>query len=118
MFYEEEFDGVYAMASLLHIPKNEIVDVLEKIKKSMKQEGVFLLTVKQGDSESFDEMRRYFSYYSIDELKELLEEVGFSQVSFNINGDLLNRSDTSWITATCIKPKLELENRTKKRNKP
>lgn len=110
MSYENEFDGVYAIASLLHIPKNEILDVLKRIKSSLKENGVFLLTLKEGVGESLDNQDRFFSYYAVDEIKEILEEAGFNNISFNKNNDMLKRADTQWITTMCSKPTLVLGN--------
>lgn len=111
MSYENEFDGVYAIASLLHIPKNEILDVLKKINTSLKENGVFLLTLKEGVGESLDNQNRFFSYYAVDEIKEILEEAGFNNISFNKNNDMLNRADTQWITTMCSKPTLVLNSK-------
>ena len=44
--YEAEFDGVWACASLLHVPSSDIQDVLVKIERALKKGGYFYFSVK------------------------------------------------------------------------
>lgn len=69
--FMEVFDGVWANASLLHVPLEELDEVLDKIIKSMKTEGILYMSFKYGD---FSGIRdgRYFKDYNTRELKELL----------------------------------------------
>lgn len=69
--FMEVFDGVWANASLLHVPSEEMDEVLDKIIKSMKTEGILYMSFKYGD---FSGIRdgRYFKDYNTRELKELL----------------------------------------------
>lgn len=69
--FMEVFDGVWANASLLHVPLEEMDEILDKIIKSMKTEGILYMSFKYGD---FSGIRdgRYFKDYNTRELKELL----------------------------------------------
>jgi hypothetical protein len=49
--YQNEFDGVWACASLLHVPRKEIDDVLERIILALRPEGICYLSFKEGDGE-------------------------------------------------------------------
>jgi hypothetical protein len=40
MNFENEFDGIWASASLLHIPRDEISNVLTRIAKALKENGM------------------------------------------------------------------------------
>ncbi|WP_295089178.1 class I SAM-dependent methyltransferase [Ruminococcus sp.] len=60
--YEAEFDGIWACASLLHVPSSDIHDVLVKIEKALKKGGYFYFSVKYGDYEGEREGRYYTDY--------------------------------------------------------
>lgn len=48
MDFKEIFDGVWASASLLHVPYNEMRDVYQRIHKSLKPRGIFYASYKYG----------------------------------------------------------------------
>lgn len=83
----EGFDGVYARASLLHIPKKLIPKVLKSIRKILTNDGIFYLALKEGEGESEVEeerygkrIRRFFSFFKTTEIKKLLSQSGFKIV--------------------------------------
>ncbi len=72
-FGPSSFDGVWAFASLLHIPKANLPPVLAKIGEILRPSGVFYLGMKEGDFEGFlkspdYEGTRFFSLYNKTEL--------------------------------------------------
>lgn len=84
----EGFDGVYARASLLHVPKKLVPKVLKSIHKILTNDGIFYLALKEGEGESEVEderygkkVRRFFSFFKSSEIKELLSQSGFKIVS-------------------------------------
>ncbi len=84
-FGEELYDGVAANSSLLHIPKEYIGTVLDKVYKILKSDGVFWIGVKSGSGEHEIEsdingiqVKRFFVFYSKKEIKELLKLHKFS----------------------------------------
>jgi 2-polyprenyl-3-methyl-5-hydroxy-6-metoxy-1,4-benzoquinol methylase len=117
MNWKEEFDGVWAMASLLHLKKEEMPLNLQKIMDSLKPEGTFFMSLKAGKGEGYDDKGRFFSYYSTEEVTKLFKDIGYENVEFFSNEDSLKR-DVVWISALIKKePTLELNN-TAKKNKP
>ena len=48
--FSNMFDGVWAQASLLHIPYDATRDIYQKIHRSLKPNGVFYASYKHGDS--------------------------------------------------------------------
>ncbi|MCR4717637.1 MAG: class I SAM-dependent methyltransferase [Lachnospiraceae bacterium] len=75
MDFDSVFDGIWACASLLHLPKDDMKDMLRKISDALKEGGICYLSVKKGDFEGFRQ-ERYYSDYEPLELKMLLEDVG------------------------------------------
>lgn len=86
-FADESFDGVWAYTALLHVPKQEIDQCLQEIWRVLKSGGILGLGMIAGDSEGYrDNMgegcSRWFSYYSEQELRDLLEKNGFAVTYF------------------------------------
>jgi SAM-dependent methyltransferase len=61
MDFDQEFDGVWAQASLLHIPYDETRSVYEKIHRSLKPEGIFYATYKYGQNYMPTEERDFWN---------------------------------------------------------
>ncbi len=60
--YTEEFDGIWACASLLHVPKENMVKVLRAVKKSLKNDGVLYVSYKYGNSQREKDGRVFSDY--------------------------------------------------------
>lgn len=71
MDFNEVFDGIWACASLLHVPSNQIEDIFRKIVKSLKVNGVLFMSFRYGDYEGVRE-GRYYKDYRTKELKALI----------------------------------------------
>lgn len=93
-FENDSFDGVWASASLLHIPKDEVRKVLSEIYRVIKPQSIFFVAVKQGEGETFvinegegnlSGARRFFAYYQKNEMIQLLENTGFKLIEFKSN---------------------------------
>ena len=68
---EHEFDGIWACASLLHIPKAQIDDILNKLSNALKTQGVFYASFKYGEGETI-ERERLFNNYNEDTFQVLI----------------------------------------------
>lgn len=79
-FPEARFSSIWAMNCLLHVPKEELREVLEGIKRVMRPEGLLYMGVYGGEnfegiwSEDTYNPKRFFSFYENQPLKELLSE--------------------------------------------
>ncbi|MCJ8011237.1 class I SAM-dependent methyltransferase [Paenibacillus sp. KQZ6P-2] len=87
-FADNTFDAVYALNCLLHVPKNEIGDVLQEIKRIMKPDALFYMGLYGGnDSEGIWENdwcdpKRFFASYSDHSIRTLVGKY-FKEISFN-----------------------------------
>ena len=65
MFHElsgvEKYDGIWACASILHLEKGDLPDVLQKMANALKTGGVIYTSFKYGDFEG-ERNGRYFTY--------------------------------------------------------
>jgi len=80
-FPSQNFDGIWAPASLIHIPKKNLERVLNEIKRVMKPGAVSFMAMKEGNGEkivhkSVDD-KRFYAFYHGDEFASLLENQGF-----------------------------------------
>jgi SAM-dependent methyltransferase len=70
--FREHFDGVWASASLLHVPKHSMLKALERLGIALQTGGVMYASFKYGDEESVRN-GRLFNDYSEVSLRRLLE---------------------------------------------
>ena len=75
MSFCDEFDAVWACASLLHCPRSQIVDVLGRVTKSLKPNGVAYISFKWGENETIDDSGRYFNNYTLESLHQLIDQI-------------------------------------------
>jgi len=72
----EAYDGVWASACLLHVPRDELAGILARIHRALKPSGVFYASYKMGESDGRDSLGRYYSYVSPDWLKATYASAG------------------------------------------
>lgn len=103
------FDGFFASAVLLHIPKSKIDLALNQIKKVVKQGGIGFISLKKGEGEivehrptenGFDDQRLFVFYYP-GEFSEILQRNGFEVLYLN---EKQMTSKTTWLIF-CVKIK-------------
>lgn len=109
-FRENSFDGVYARASILHIPKKLIPKVFSSVYRILKKDGIFYLAVKEGigekeieDERHGQKVKRFFSFFKIKELSEFLQNEGFTIILSTRFKKMVN--STFWIQVLASKAK-------------
>lgn len=89
-----QFDAIFAQASLLHIPKNEIFSVMTTLIANLVSGGYLYVAVKGMRSNGKEEevlkendygypYERFFSYFTLDELKKHFSDLNLSIVYEN-----------------------------------
>ena len=93
-----QYDGVWACASILHLPRRELVSVLQKISDALKPDGVLYASFKYGD---FEGIRggRYFIDLTEKSLAGLMAKVPSLQIVDNwvMNDVRPGREEERWI---------------------
>ncbi|SHK05381.1 Methyltransferase domain-containing protein [Anaerobranca californiensis DSM 14826] len=74
--FQNEFNGVWACASLLHVPRGEMEGVLFKISRGLKEKGVLFASFKYGDKEEFRN-GRFFNYYDEGSFRQLIDKIPY-----------------------------------------
>jgi SAM-dependent methyltransferase len=61
---QDAYDGIWASACLLHVPRDELADILARIHRALKPSGVFYASFKVGEGDGRDSLGRYYNYPS------------------------------------------------------
>jgi SAM-dependent methyltransferase len=72
----DTYDGVWANACLLHVPRPELGQVLALIRRALKPGGYFYASFKTGTAEGRDKLNRYYNYPTSDWLRATYSEAG------------------------------------------
>ena len=106
MSFEDEFDGVWACASLLHVNEEELPDVFNKIYKSLKDNGTLYASFKYGEGQR-DRGERIFTDFTEESIKPILIMSGFEVIDSGITSDIRpGREDEKWTNVIAIKKKM------------
>lgn len=97
--FKNQFDGIWACASLLHVPKSEIDESITHLIESLKPGGVLFISVKNGEGESVDNKGRFFNYFSQQDLDNILKKhPNLDLIKQWDDQDNLNRKTTTWMS--------------------
>ena len=101
--FDEEFDGIWACASLLHVPYEELPDVMNKLNKALKPSGVIYVSFKYGDGK-MTKGERTFSNFTEISVEKLLNDTEFEVIECGITGDVREgRGDENWVNTIAKK---------------
>ena len=73
--FDKQFDGIWANASLLHVPEQELEKVLKILHRALKEDGVLYASWKYGEAERRDG-ERFYCDMTEEKLKKLLRRTG------------------------------------------
>ena len=96
------FDGVFANASLFHIPQQELVRVLSQLHTTLVPEGILFSSNPRGNAEGFSG-ERYGSYFEFETYENYLNEAGFVPVRHYYRPAGLPRAEQPWLAVVSKK---------------
>lgn len=97
MQFQQEFDGIWACASLLHVPYTEINGILKRFRDALKEDGVFYASFKYGRCMRTNKGRTFYDYDEIG-LQNLAVKNRFCVEEIFITQDVReNRESEQWI---------------------
>lgn len=70
------FDGIFANASLFHVPKTDLTSLLQVLHASLKENGIFFSSNPRGNREEFASTR-YCNFMELEEYQQIVELAGF-----------------------------------------
>lgn len=77
---ESRFDGVFANASLFHVPRQELPRVLLELSATLKPRGVLFCSNPRGNNEEGFTGERYGCFFDLNTWREFVTAAGFSEL--------------------------------------
>ncbi|MCI9246175.1 MAG: class I SAM-dependent methyltransferase [Clostridia bacterium] len=71
---EDTYDGIWACSSILHVTKEELPKILEKMINALKQDGIIYTSFKKGKGYEIKE-GKYYNFLTKEELESILEKL-------------------------------------------
>lgn len=95
---QEKYDGIWACSSILHLPKDELKVVLQKMADALKKNGIIYTSFKYGDFEG-ERNGRFFTDFTIETFKDFVQDIDQLQMIDDwITGDVRpGRGDERWL---------------------
>ncbi len=101
---KDTFDGIWACASLLHIPKSRMKATFQAINNALKPGGIWFMSFKKGESESRDQKQRFFNNYSLPLMEQLLTHFPqLSVIEISESRTLLRGEQQAWLNILVAK---------------
>jgi SAM-dependent methyltransferase len=93
------FDGVFANASLFHVPRQELPRVLEELRATLKPGGVLFSSNPRGSNEEGWSGGRYGVYHDLESWRAYVSAAGFVELSHYYRPADLPRERQSWLAS-------------------
>ncbi|RYE83733.1 MAG: class I SAM-dependent methyltransferase, partial [Hyphomicrobiales bacterium] len=101
---EAAFDGVWANACLLHVPRPALPGIVARVHRALRPGGVFYASYKAGEAEGRDRFGRYYNYPDADWLRTAYGNAGWNRIDIEEDlGGGYDQEPTRWLHAIAIK---------------
>jgi len=97
------FDGIFANASLFHVPRQELPRVLRELHGTLKEEGVLFSSNPRGANEEGWNRGRYGAYHDLETWRQFLEAAGFVEIEHYYRPAGLPREEQPWLATVSRK---------------
>jgi SAM-dependent methyltransferase len=91
------FDGIFANASLFHVPTKMLARVLGELAASLKPRGVLFSSNPRGRDEEGWNIDRYGCYHSLETWRRFLADAGFTELTHYYRPSGLPRHEQRWL---------------------
>jgi SAM-dependent methyltransferase len=91
------FDGVFANASLFHVPGVELPRVLGELRAALKPHGVLFASNPHGDDEEGWHGDRYGRYHRFESWRAVVEDAGFELLEHYYRPEGKPRAQQPWL---------------------
>lgn len=100
------YDGVWACASLLHVPQTDLHDAIKRLTKALKPGGVLYMSFKLGSGERIADDGRFYTDMDEQNLRELFTafpDMALIDIWISAGEGTLHGKD-AWLNAIALKP--------------
>ncbi len=94
---QSRFDGVFANASLFHVPSQELPRVLLELSTTLISRGVLFCSNPRGNNEEGLSDDRYSCFFDLDTWRRYVTAAGFFEVRFYLRPAGLPRHRQPWL---------------------
>jgi SAM-dependent methyltransferase len=101
---ERRFDGVFANASLFHVPRRELPRVLGELYSTLKPGGVLFSSNPRGANEEGWQGARYGAYHDLAAWRAYLAAAGFLELRHYYRPDGLPLAERPWLASLWRRP--------------
>lgn len=98
------FDGIFANASLFHVPSQELPRVLRQLHGALKSGGVLFSSNPRGQGQEGWQGGRYGVYHDLDGWRAFLGAAGFVELQHYYRPAGLPRDQQPWLASVWRKP--------------
>lgn len=101
-----KFNGIWACASILHLPYKDLKEVIKNLRNNLKEEGYFYLSFKYGEFEG-ERNGRYFTNMTEKKFRNLIKDIlEYEIVEEKITSDARKgREEEKWLNIILKKVK-------------
>lgn len=93
------FDGVFANASLFHVPGQELPRVLRALHATLKPGGVLFCSNPRGQNEEGWHGERYGTYHDLEGWRRYMSDAGFTEIAHYYRPEGLPREQQPWLAS-------------------
>jgi SAM-dependent methyltransferase len=93
------FDGIFANASLFHVPRQELPRVLDELHAALKPDGVLFTSNPRGNNEEGWNRGRYGVYHNLESWRAFLDAAAFSELEHYYRPPGLPREQQPWLAS-------------------
>lgn len=101
---EARFDGIFANASLFHVPSQELPRVLRQLHAALKPGGVLFSSNPRGQGQEGWQGGRYGVYHDLEGWRAFLTAAGFVELLHYYRPAGLPREQQPWLASVWRKP--------------
>jgi hypothetical protein len=101
---QRHFDGIFANASLFHVPSRELPRVLIELRGALKPGGVLFASNPRGTNEEGWSRGRYGTYHDLAAWRRYLERAGFVELDHYYRPAGLPREQQAWLASVWRNP--------------
>lgn len=91
------FDGIFANASLFHVPRSEVPRVLGELRAALKPRGVLFCSNPRGANDEGWSNGRYGAWHDLDGWRALATAAGFTELEHYYRPPGLPREQQPWL---------------------
>lgn len=101
---DAEYDGVFANASLFHVPAQELPRVLKELRACLRPGGVLFSSNPRGTGQEGWQYGRYAVFHDYASWRAIVEAAGFEEIRHYYRPPGLPREEQPWLATLFRRP--------------